>query len=219
MIQYPDWDAGEDRLPLTGTIADRAAELVARLDGRWLDDQHATAQCPMCGVTAVSITFNDDGVALFCNGRTAFDDRCSTEEILGAIGCRLQDLTLDPGAKLRRPKPRDLAKPLGNSIPLRAELVLITGSIDAAIVLQQMLYWSTRSTLPRFENRWWFAKNHSELAAETGVGEQVIRKTIIPALVRQGLIVKADRSFAGKRTLWYSIQEDAVERRIAAVMS
>jgi hypothetical protein len=48
--------------------------------------------------------------------------------------------------------------------------VQITGSINAALLLSQIIYWSDKSTIPGFKNLLVFAKTSEEFAVELGLG-------------------------------------------------
>ena len=218
-----DLDSDDGRVllghrPLTGTIRERFAEVVARMDGRLTDPTHATAICWMCGCDAVSISISDDQLRLLvnCSGRAAFEDgnMCWVEELIGAYGLALSDLF---AGSRRTPKP-SYAKPLRWFQCAREELVLMTGSAREALTLQTILFWLERATI--FEDeRWWTAINHAALAEATGFDEQQIRKRAIPRLVEQKLIRRIDGSFNGKRTTRYALEEDTYLARLAEALA
>lgn len=198
--------------PLTGDPQERFYDLTSRLGGSLAPGQTQTsADCPSCFVPrCLSITYDQRGVAIWCNGRTEYrPDGCDKAEILGVVGVWLSDLKVVPPAR------DDLWQPRGYSIPLRPELVALSGSVEGALVLQQILYWSPRGGMPPYDGRRWIAKHHAELAGEIGIDAQKLRKTIIPALVAAGFIVTRDGSFQGKRCPWYSVNKDAVDLALA----
>lgn len=207
------------RRPIAATADAQARfEEVVRRSGGYLTEMgQATADCPACDRSrALSITYDERGVGINCNARRESDydgraDVCTSLEISLALGLTESDLFAPT-------RPRNLSRPNGFFVAMRPDLRVITGSAQAALVLQQLLFWYSRATLYR-RGRWWVAKNHPVLAEETGVGESAVRKVIIPALIEDGFIVMLDSSFAGKRCPWYSINEEAIERAIARTMS
>ena len=92
----------------------------------------------------------------------------------------------------------------GNIVAFRPALVKITGSIKAALMLSQLLYWAENPTAQKRDG--WFYKTVEELEQETGLS-RVEQLNAREALLSRGLIEAEMRGVP--RRWWYRVISSA----------
>lgn len=100
--------------------------------------------------------------------------------------------------------------------------ITITGSINSAILLSQILYWSDKSTIGSFRKRLIFAKAKEEFGMELGLGRRAFENAQ-KKLEEFNLIITKEGGFAGKKcTFWQpniekivsSVQEVTIKNQV-----
>jgi hypothetical protein len=87
--------------------------------------------------------------------------------------------------------------------------IRMTGSINAALLLSQILYWSDKSTNQRLRANLMFAKTVQEFADELGLGEKALNHAR-ERLECLGLIRTKIGGFAGKRVIFWRPEQQAI---------
>ena len=93
-----------------------------------------------------------------------------------------------------------------NVITIYRAFVEFTGSLEAAIMLSQLLYWT-----PRSERRGWIAKSDKEFQEELSLTRYAIR-TARKALQDMGIIQTKLKRFKGAPTIHYKVNLEELEK-------
>jgi hypothetical protein len=110
-----------------------------------------------------------------------------------------------------REKVLDLIAPLvgqANNITIPRAFIYATGSLEAALLLSQIIYWTDRTTM----DNGWFAKSYKEWLEEIHLSEYQVRKatdTLQPFGVETII-----RKFAGAPTVHYRLNSEVFEEWI-----
>ena len=194
---------------LTGHPEDRFHQMVQILDARIYDkkEHQATFLCPMgCG-SHVTMTFDERGVALYCHGLMG----CSTTEIMDMIGVSIDDLSVHAD-RPRVPAPSQVSASeraeiiKGDVVPLRRSFVKMTGSVPAALMLNQIIYWSDGRLRVIRDGHQWVAKSYPMWAEELEVTEHAAKKAA-DRLIGLGIVDAMYAMYADKRMLHYRLLE------------
>lgn len=100
-----------------------------------------------------------------------------------------------------------------NTITIPRPYIMITGSIEAALILNQIVYWSDRTSM----DNGWFAKSYKQWEDETTLSKRQVSRAI-PALRRVGVETKI-RRFAGSPTLHYRLNKEKFAQSITALLN
>lgn len=95
-----------------------------------------------------------------------------------------------------------------NTLTIPRPYITITGSLEAALLLSQIVYWSDRTKM----DNGWFAKSYKEWEAETTLTKRQVSR-VIPALRRAGVETKV-RRFNGSPTLHYRLNKEKFAQSI-----
>jgi hypothetical protein len=127
--------------------------------------------------------------------------------LIGAAPCNLQT-----------PQISKFREFFSHPIAYQRPLATITGSVKAAVLLSQFLYWTrVMSEKAQREGReWdgWFYKTQEQIEAETGLSSRS-QKTIRTICVRLGILEEHKRAVPAK--LHYRLNLDVLARLLAAV--
>jgi hypothetical protein len=96
--------------------------------------------------------------------------------------------------------------------------VRMTGSINAALLLSQILYWSDKSSNGLYRRKLVFAKTTLEFADELGLGQKAFEnaRATLEAL---GLIRTTIGGFRGKKTVHWHPEMETITKQIQSVAS
>jgi len=95
-----------------------------------------------------------------------------------------------------------------NTLTIPRPYITITGSIEAALLLSQIVYWSDRTKM----EGGWFAKSYKEWEDEITLTKRQVAR-IIPVLNRVGVETKV-RRFNGSPTLHFRINKEKFAQSI-----
>lgn len=204
------------RARLSGSAADRFDQFCDLLgDVRIHDDgTQGSGTCPACD-GSLSVTFDARGIAVHCH---AYEE-CATEEIVGVYGLVPADLFGDDTDRPSDARERDAAKRRatadeGEVRLLRPALVEMTGTIESALLLGQLIFWMPHATYRRNGHRW-VAKSYKEWEYELYLSEHKANKAV-RNLRDLGVIQTNEWAFAGKKVLFFRIVGDRYDELFEA---
>ena len=93
-----------------------------------------------------------------------------------------------------------------NVITIYRAFVDFTGSLEAAIMLSQLLYWT-----PRSERRGWIAKSDKDFQSELSLSRYAVRDAR-KTLQNMGIIETKLKRFRGAPTIHYKVNQEELER-------
>lgn len=100
-----------------------------------------------------------------------------------------------------------------NTLTIPRPYITITGSVEAGLLLNQIVYWSDRTKM----DNGWFAKSYKEWEDEITLTKRQVSR-LIPALQRIGVETKV-RRFNGSPTLHWRINKEKFSQSIAVLLN
>lgn len=200
------------------TVEDRLEALLTRLDDpRQHSPDRWNASCPACGEPgALAITYNERGVGVLCH--SGHDGSgCSPKEVVAAAGLTMAELF--PTSKrgpAQSPRRRKKAKTKSKFRVLRIDYVDITGTIEGALILHQIEYWSGKRGGVNREGHHWVAKANAAWWDEIRVPPRTAQRAV-RQLRKLGLIETREWMFAGKKINHFRVIHREVERLVEAL--
>lgn len=96
--------------------------------------------------------------------------------------------------------------------------ISITGSINSAVLLSQILYWSDKSSNKKYRNRLIFAKTKTDFENELGLGRRAFDNAQ-KMLEDLELIITKEGGFAGKKCIYWQPNIESILSLIQSYVS